>query len=124
MNANTESENPQAGQAENNELNFWDWIWIAATVLSLVAAFALPLVFSWSCDHTQRAGSLAVVFSIILYHYQYNFLYAMKRLNSMAFKTGKQMPAKRKKLQHLATVFLVIGTVIWGYGDLICRCVS
>lgn len=114
----------RAEQRKNDAWTRGDWLLMAATVLSFAMAFALPLVFSWDCGHTQRAGSLMVLFSVILYHRQYLFLYPMARFSDMTYHRDSegQMPKKRKKLQHFATAFLVIGTFMWGYGDLICRC--
>ena len=120
---NTETEKFRDEQRKNNAWLLGDWLLIAATTLSFAAAFALPLIFSWECEHTQRAGSLVVLFSVILYHRQYMFLYPMARFSDMAFhpEGDGQMPKKRKKLQHIAIDFLVFGTLMWGYGDLMCR---
>lgn len=117
-------EESQAEQLKKDAWIFGDWLLMAAVVLSFIAAFALPLVFSWDCGHAQRMGSVMVLFSVILYHRQYLFLYPMARDIDLAFDPDNdgQMPKKRKKLQHIATGFLVVGTLMWGYGDLICRC--
>lgn len=111
-------------QRKNDAWTCGDWLLIAATMLSFAMAFALPLAFSWDCGHAQRTGSVMVLFSVILYHRQYLFLYPMARGSDMAFhRDGDgQMPKKRKKLQLFATGLLVVGTFMWGYGDLICRC--
>jgi len=125
MNSKEESvvEESRAEQLKKDAWIFGDWLLMAAVMLSFVAAFALPLVFSWDCEHTQRMGSVMVLFSVILYHRQYLFLYPMKRFSDMTYHRDSdgQMPKKRKKLQHIATAFLVVGTFMWGYGDLVCR---
>jgi len=124
MNSKEESvvEESRAEQLKKDAWVFGDWLLMAAVMLSFVAAFALPLALAWDCGHTQRMGSVMVLFSVILYHRQYLFLYPMARFSDRTYHRDSdgQMPKKRKKLQHLATAFLVVGTFMWGYGDLVC----
>ena len=87
--------------------------------LPLPVALFLTMRFSWDYEHLSRAGSLIVLFSAVLYHRQYRFQYPMERFTDLTYTTGNPMPIKRQRLQRIATWLVVIGTLIWGYGDLV-----
>ena len=103
--------------------------WFDATLL--IAAVGAPL-FSASLsfdtgrdDWFQRSGSLMVLISTILEFRQgYAALEAwaaVKRRSSAGVAVLGQLPTPRKAIAVIALALVVLGTIIWGYGDLMIK---
>ena len=73
----------------------------------------------------QRSGSLMVIFGAIL---EYRFFFAQQKLNEIAQESTKRygaqperyrLPKSRRVIIVLTHFTLLLGTLLWGYGDLL-----
>ena len=100
------------------------------TDLALIAFESLALVVSLWFSVTlgegewfQRSGAIVVLISVILEIRQ--SMAKQPQTTSTVFIEGKpvmtepHIPTERKLLHRIAWGGIVIGTIIWGYGDLI-----
>ncbi|MEZ9233791.1 hypothetical protein AB4259_22310 [Vibrio amylolyticus] len=96
--------------------------------LTFLAVF--PVVFSLYYDFTysndyywlQRSGSLMVLFGVMLDFYQNQFVKiessSKVRFMGQAAITGSTLPPVRKQIQVFSIALAIVGTFIWGYGDI------
>ncbi len=105
--------------------------WIDAILLFL--ATGPPLLSAWLSYHFheahwfQRSGSLTVLFAALLEFRQAAVdkgvrdaaWAAAKRRSWLGLAIVGQLPSPRKIIAGLALVLVVLGTIIWGYGDLL-----
>ncbi|NCB14028.1 MAG: hypothetical protein EOM78_20740 [Erysipelotrichia bacterium] len=68
-----------------------------------------------------RSGSIMVLFAVIVEYYL-SFVKTYENssnvfTNSKPNMTKRNMPFKYKFLKYIAHIFIVFGTLIWGYGD-------
>jgi len=68
-----------------------------------------------------RSGSLVVLFAVVL-EYRQQLLTEATQINNAfgkpLFKSGKEMNEVRRSFHITALSLSVIGTIIWGYGDI------
>ncbi len=73
----------------------------------------------------QRSGSLVVIFGVIL---EYRFFIVQQKLNEIAQASTKhygaqpekyRLPKSRRVIGVLTHFTLLLGTLLWGYGDLL-----
>ncbi len=103
--------------------------------LLLIVLATIPVVLSLIYDinyvndkyYFQRSGSLMVMFSVILEFIQLKYQVIKSTDQAQVkiegdmwgFLYGKDLPIERTYFQTIAFVLMVLGTLIWGYGDLI-----
>ena len=97
-------------------------------LFSFLAIF--PVILSWYIDKYipneiywfQRSGSLMVFFSIALEVEQSKYI---TRKENTEFRIGtpihigKELSEIRNYIKRFSIVLILIGTIIWGYGDLL-----
>ena len=105
--------------------------WLDASLLLL--ATGTPLLSAWLSYRFgephwfQRSGSLTVLFAAIL---EFRQAAIDKDVRDAAWAAAKrrswagtaivgQLPTPRKTIAVIALVLVVLGTIIWGYGDLL-----
>lgn len=103
--------------------------WLEA--LLLVFAYLLMLVSAAASIKTNdplwfsRSGSLVVLISVII---EYRNLTVQQKLNeiaqeSTAYRNAEpekwRVPTSRKSFDLIVRLTIVVGTVVWGYGDLL-----
>ena len=96
-------------------------------------ATGTPLLSAWLSYHIgeahwfQRSGSLTVLLAAIL---EFRQAVIDKSVKDKAWGAAKrrswagvavvgQLPTARKTLAIIALVLIILGTIIWGYGDLL-----
>lgn len=112
---------------ERNQNYFLDWCLIALAMLIALCSYisdvnGFRLGFKDYVYWFQRSGSLVVFIGVILQFRQLICTEEGDTLNSafgkhIGYSAGR-MNAQQKIFQILATLLSVLGTVIWGYGDL------
>lgn len=86
------------------------------------ASLAFDYLFLNEYYWFQRSGSLMVLFGVILDFHQNKF--PETKLSSNVFMegqpavVGQTLPKLRKYLQTFSIALAVLGTFIWGYGDI------
>jgi hypothetical protein len=100
-------------------------------VLLLVLAYVVCIISAVAsvktCDGSwfSRSGSLMVLFAAIV---EYRNFGIQQKLNEIAQESTNywnaepekwRVPNKRKIFDRIVIITLVIGTLIWGYGDLL-----
>jgi len=97
-------------------------------ILLLILAYVTPLVFfGYSCFTSEghwfsRSGSLMVVFGAIVEYRNFGVQQYLREKRDETWKPRETFIKELKKRQPfdiLTLSSLVIGTVIWGYGDLV-----
>ena len=106
--------------------------WLDLVLLSLsIGSLLASLIISYAhCDASWfgRSGSLAVLFAVMLEFRQSLFISNVisKAVNNQAFVGGgffsANIPPIRKNFQAIGYFIIVVGTIIWGYGDLLQVC--
>ena len=105
---------------ENGVLPDVTWVVLGLTsvFVSLVASF-----ISGDGHWFQRSGSLLVLFSVVLEFRQSQMtkpsVSSDVSINNRPVATSRNTPAFRKWLHYYALLAIVIGTLVWGYGDLL-----
>ena len=103
---------------------------VGAPVLSALGAPMLSALLSSDTGEAhwfQRSGSLTVLFAVILEFWTTTIVKdardaawaAAKRRSWAGTAVLGQLPTPRKVIALIALVLMVLGTIIWGYGDLI-----
>jgi len=101
-------------------------------ILLVFLAFIFPiisLIADLSCSQWQqeffwfqRSGSLTVLMAVSL-EYRQHALTKSDQVSSLfgepLFKAAPEMNGVRKKFHRLALGLSIIGTLIWGYGDVL-----
>ena len=89
---------------------------------------SISLWFSWVFNDgqwLQRSGSLVVIFGVIL---EYKFFVTQQKLNEVAQESTKRygaqperyrLPKSKRVISGLTHFTVVLGTLLWGYGDLL-----
>jgi hypothetical protein len=94
---------------------------LAAAVIPALASLVVDLQFANEYFWLQRAGSIMVLSGIILDVRQYGFSETEESpdltVNGKPAIIGSVVPESRKRLQRVAVALAVVGTLIWGYGD-------
>lgn len=93
-------------------------------ILLLLSVLCVAVSYSISAEFFARSGSIMVLFSVII---EYRLLSAQNihidRKVKTAVYSGKPTNIKNtkehKNMSIIAHIFVVLGTLIWGYGDLI-----
>ena len=106
--------------AENGVLP--DITWVVLGLTSVFVSFVASFV-SGDGHWFQRSGSLLVLFSVVLEFRQTQMARPSASkdvfVNGQPTAISRNTPAFRKCLHYYALLAIVIGTVIWGYGDLL-----
>lgn len=103
---------------------YWPSAWLGKYWIDLalgLAAVAVPSISAWIGAHVgdaqwfSRSGSLMVLFSAVLEFRQTRFgeVYATHGDRPLQ----ETPPPERAKIGLAALLLIVVGTVIWGYGD-------
>lgn len=94
---------------------------LVLAVAPALVSLAVDVHFANEYFWLQRAGSLMVLFGIILDFRQYGFAETQEARKVYSEGKpqiiGKVVPEPRKRLQKAAIALAVVGTLIWGYGD-------
>lgn len=102
-----------------------EWSLLAGALLLTAVSFILDIYF---CDLNffARSGALVVLFAAIVEFRISGHIYDdIQRSQFLNKKIDISVPLRakptkeRKRISIVAHVFLVIGTIIWGYGDLL-----
>jgi hypothetical protein len=98
-------------------------------IMFIMAAIGAPAISMWLDSGAeagywlQRSGSITVMFAIALEYRQATFS-SSERSSSVfmngvaALQNDSSLPPIRQKLKKIAIYLAIIGTFIWGYGDL------
>lgn len=96
------------------------FLFLAATLPSL-ASLVIDAQSANDYYWLQRSGSLMVLFAVILDFRQYSFAESEEAegvfINGKAPIIGRVIPVPRQYIQKVSIALAVIGTFIWGYGD-------
>ena len=110
---------------EDQPENFhWDWIIVSTGMLIVAASFFVDLFANESCSKLlwfNRSGSLMVLAGAIL-EYRQHSVTDRDRVNdafgNFSFFAGAPLSEKRKGFEKIAFVYIIFGTLVWGYGDI------
>ena len=94
-------------------------ITILVTVVSVIADY-----YSIDCNWFARSGAITVLLAAIVEYRISSHIYgdiyrANAQQQSSGFATKPKKPKNRVILSFVTHTVLIIGTIIWGYGDLI-----
>lgn len=95
-------------------------------LITTIAPAIISYIIDTNTGHEewfQRSGSLMVLFAVLL-EYRQNWIetpviQAFFKVNNGGVLTKIELPPMRKFLKYLAFILILLGTAIWGYGDLI-----
>ena len=97
-------------------------------VILLIAAYTIPVFFYFYSDSTteghwfSRSGSLMVMLGAILEYRNFGIQQYLRERRDETYKPNPEIVAKlksRRPFDILILSSLVLGTIIWGYGDLL-----
>ena len=104
-----------------SENRLLDFLIIAAALVPAAISLALDLIVPSDFYWFNRAGSLMVLFAVILEFRQEYFAQPTRSKGYMEQGVGLLIPTElsrfRKNLRWTAVTLAILGTVIWGYGD-------
>jgi len=95
-----------------------------ALLAVLPAGISLGLDLLQSNDYFwfQRSGALMVLFGVLLDFNQNQYQKTQEstgvKINGIPAIIGSSMPLARKRIQVFSIALAVLGTFIWGYGDI------
>jgi hypothetical protein len=99
----------------------WGLIGVAilVAILSVIADY-----YSTGCNWFARSGAIAVLLAAIVEYrissHIYDDIYrANAQQQHSGFATKPKKPKNRDILSFLTHTILILGTIIWGYGDLL-----
>lgn len=94
---------------------------VCLTIAVLTVSLVIDLLRG-EHEYFQRGGAVVVLFSAILAYRGLN-KYWIKAENSFVRGYWLRVSQNQKRIDFTALILSIIGTAIWGYGDLIYRCV-
>ncbi len=103
-----------------------DLIFIGLATIPIMLSLTYDIYCVNNNHYFQRSGSLMVIFSVILEFIQLKYQ-VIKSSDQLQLKRegkiwdvlyGKDLPIERIHFQKIAFALMILGTLIWGYGDL------
>ena len=97
-------------------------------IMLLIAAYAIPVCFYFYSRSTtdgqwfSRSGSIMVILGAILEYRNYGIQQYLREKRDETYKPSPEIVSKLKSrmpFDILILASLVLGTAIWGYGDLL-----
>jgi len=121
----------EKAKKDNSNMNqlkeYWiDILWVLLAIAPTSYALLCDIQISISdLEHKyywfQRSGSLMVLFAVTLDFEQSKYIHREESISPRIgtnILIGKELSNARRLIQHFAVFLILIGTLIWGYGDL------
>ena len=117
---------PQDKPRPEARMKLRDWIDAGTPIALCIGTLSVSVWLSFAYDNSewlQRAGSVVVCLSVWLEIQQQlakaPVVNTSVRINGMPTLSAPDVPKARKVLHLIAWGGLLVGTLIWGYGDLL-----